>query len=364
MSYEPSAMNSEPLNAFTMFNYKRLIKRLIYYSGIPYLFVIILYFIGYCFRNTPGTVILCYHSINDLNNSKIFNPNIVDKENFLKQMKFLRKYYNVISLEYFVKNHKKLTCNRNIVITFDDGYKDNFTIAYPVLQKYKLPATIFLATDFISTGKAKFEDIITYLFSVNNVATIDLHSLHLKKTLNTKNEKDATLSKICYTLNKLDIRKSEEVINELCTKYNIESDRLNKVNDIMLTWDEIRNIDRKLITFGSHSISHQNLTKLSHNQQVNEVEKSKSVIEHKLKSSITGFSYPLGFFDNNVLKILKAAGYKYAITTIPGINNGDIDFFKLKRISAVNNFHLFKFYLICQSGTLYNIYSKLVRLLV
>ncbi len=84
---------------------------------------------------------------------------------------------------------------------------------------------------------------------------------------------------------------------------------LNNVNDIMLTWEEIKQIDRQLITFGSHSISHQNLTKLSHNQQVNEIKKSKSVIEHKLKSSITGFFYPLGFSDNNVVKILKAAVY-------------------------------------------------------
>ncbi len=97
---------------------------------------------------------------------------------------------------------------------------------------------------------------------------------------------------------------------------------------------------------------------------INDLNNSKSVIEHKLKSSITGFSYPLGFSDNNVINILKEAGYKYAITTIPGVNNSDIDFFKLKRITAGNNFHLFKFRLICQSGTLYNIYSKLVRLLV
>ena len=174
-----------------MYNYKRFIRKVLYYSGLPYLFVNLLYFIGYCFCNTPGTVILCYHSINDLNNSKIFNPNIVGAENFLKQMKFLRKCYNVLSLEYFVKNHKKLTGRRDVIITFDDGYKDNFTVAYPVLQKYKLPATIFLATDFVNTGKVKFEDIITYLFAVNSVTKIDLRSLHLKKTLKTKNERDA-----------------------------------------------------------------------------------------------------------------------------------------------------------------------------
>lgn len=323
----------------------------------------LLYFIVYSFRNTSGTVILCYHSINDLNNSKIFNPNIVGTENFIKQVKFLMKYYNVLSLDYFIENQRKLTGKRNVIITFDDGYKDNFTIAYPILQKYKLPATIFLATDFINICKIKFEDFITYLFSVNNVTTIDLHSLNLKKTLKTKNERDATLAEICYTLNKLDIDKSEEVINELCTKYNIESDRLNGVDDIMLTWDEIKQMDRQLISIGSHSVSHQNLTKLSHKQQINEITKSKSIIEYQLNTLIAGFSYPLGFSDNNVISALKVTGYKYAITTVPGINNGDIDLFKLKRISAVNNFHLFKFQLICQSGILYNLYCKLVRTL-
>ena len=165
-------------------------------------------------------------------------------------------------------------------------------------------------------------------------------------------------------MNKLDIDKREEVINELCTKYNVESECLNDMKKIMLTWEEIKQMDRQLITFGSHAISHQNLTKLSHNLQIDEITKSKSVIEYQLKSLVTGFSYPLGFYENNVINILKEAGYKYAITTILGVNNGDIDFFKLKRITAVNNFQLFKFQLICQPGTLYNIYSKLARLLV
>ena len=344
-----------------LLNCKRLIKRLLHYSGLPYLIVNLYCFISYRFCDNPGTVILCYHSINELNNAKIFNPNIVETENFHKQMKFLKKHYNVISLKYFIDNHKKLTDNKNVIITFDDGYKDNLTNAYPILQRYKLPATLFLATGFVDTGKAKFEDTITYIFSLNDVETIDIRSLQIKKTIKSKNERDATLAKICYALNKLDIDKCKEVVNELCTKYNIKPDSLKDMNDVMLTWDEIKQVDRQLMTIGAHSITHQNLTKLSHKQQVNEIVKSKSVIEQQLKYPVTLFSYPLGFYDSNVTDVLKDTGYKCAVTTEPCVNNGDIDFFKLKRISAANNFHLFKFLLISQSGTIHNLFNKLIR---
>ena len=351
-------------NYAAILNCTRPIKRLLRYSGIPYLIVNIFCFIAYRFCNKPGTMILCYHSINDLNNPKIFNPNIVETENFHKQMKFLRKHYKVISLEYFVENHKKLTDNKNVIITFDDGYKDNFANAYPVLQKYKLPATLFLATDFVGTGTAKFEDTITYIFSLNDVETIDLRSLQIKKTIKSKNERDATLAKICYALNKLDIDKSKEVVNELCVKYNIKPDSLKEMNDVMLTWDEIKQVDNQIITIGAHSITHQNLTKLSHEQQVNEIVKSKSIIEQQLRYPITFFSYPLGFYDSNVTDVLKETGYKCAVTTEPCVNNGNIDLFKLKRVSGVNSFNLFKLQLISQSGTIYNLFNKLIRTLL
>ena len=351
-------------NHAAILNYKRFIKRLLHYSGIPYLILNFYCLITYCICRKPGTVILCYHSVNDLNNPKIFNPNIVETENFHKQMVFLRKHYNVISLKYYVENHKKLTDNKNVIITFDDGYKDNLTNAYPALQKYKLPATLFLATDFIDTGKAKFEDIITYIFSLNDVETIDLRSLQIKKTIKTKNERDAILAKICYALNKLDIDKSKEVVNELCAEYNIKPDSLKEMNDVMLTWDEIKQVDNQLMTIGAHSITHQNLTKLSHEQQVNEIVKSKSIIEQQLKYPITFFSYPLGFYDSNVTAVLKDTGYKCAVTTEPCVNDGNIDLFKLKRVSGVNNFNLFKFLLIRQSGVLYDVYKKLIRTLL
>jgi len=96
---------------------------------------------GACCRVTP---ILMYHSISGGDNSLCVTP-----ENFARQMSFLKeKGYTVISMESLVRavNNGKKFLPRTVVITFDDGFEDNFTRAFPVLAKYDMPATIFLVT--------------------------------------------------------------------------------------------------------------------------------------------------------------------------------------------------------------------------
>lgn len=347
------------MDNYNTFKIKRLIKRILYYSGIPYILLHILYFIAYNFCKTPGTRILYYHSINDLNNTMIFNANIIETENFIKQMKYLKKNYNVISLEYFVNNYKRLSNSKNVVITFDDGYKDNFINAYPMLKRYNLPATLFLAIDCVDTGKTKFEDKLTYFFLMNNISSIVVSSLNLKKTLKDNNERNEMLKFICYSINKLDNRERENIINEIYNKYNIEKDNLY---GIMLTWDDIKQMDRNLISFSSHSFSHVNLTKLDNEKLTEEIHKSKSILDNRIGSSVRGFSFPFGEFDRNVIRELQDAGYRYAVTTVHGVNNNDIDLFQLKRIPVMNNFHLFKFSLIRQSGKFYKLYAKLAKI--
>ncbi len=95
--------------------------------------------------------ILTYHSINYKEGSHFVTP-----ENFAKQMEYIKKKgYEVITLDELVKSIKsKKRLKRNkVVITFDDGYKDNFEYAYPVLKKLGFPATIFLVTDYIGNEK-------------------------------------------------------------------------------------------------------------------------------------------------------------------------------------------------------------------
>jgi peptidoglycan/xylan/chitin deacetylase (PgdA/CDA1 family) len=140
------------------------------------LFLIVL-FLGtfYFFWLSPKyTVpILMYHNIGYEQGSFSVTP-----ENFAKQMEHIKKHdYEVISLDELVtaiRNKKPLKRNK-VVITFDDGYKDNFEYAYPVLKRFGFPATIFIITDFIGKGKigvgkqfASWEDIV--IMSKNNIS--------------------------------------------------------------------------------------------------------------------------------------------------------------------------------------------------
>jgi len=132
--------------------------------------VIILLGALYFFWLTPKyTVpILTYHSIADAEGNLF-----VSAENFVKQMEYIKnKGYEVITLDELVgsiKNKKRFN-GKKVVITFDDGFQDNFKYAYPVLKKLNFPATIFLATDYIGKGRGFLSWNEVRIMSENNIS--------------------------------------------------------------------------------------------------------------------------------------------------------------------------------------------------
>jgi len=94
--------------------------------------------------------ILAYHKVNDSGTGALDVP----VKNFEQQMEYLKIHrYNVISLDELVEKlrNKKMVKEKSVVLTFDDGHRDNYTFAYPVLKKYNFPATIFLTTSYIGS---------------------------------------------------------------------------------------------------------------------------------------------------------------------------------------------------------------------
>ena len=99
-------------------------------------------------KETP-VQILIYHRI--LPEIDPFGIDVTPLKRFESQIKYLSSYFNIISVDELLNNFTNNTVKKNtICITFDDGYLDNYQYAFPVLQKYNVPATIFLATDFMT----------------------------------------------------------------------------------------------------------------------------------------------------------------------------------------------------------------------
>jgi peptidoglycan/xylan/chitin deacetylase (PgdA/CDA1 family) len=148
-----------------MFNFKRLL--------IAIILIFVAFGLGFFIwiQNQYVVPILMYHSVSTKNTNPVnvlFHPqnvllqlNVVSPKVFDRQMDFLkRNRYNVITLDEFVKGDvaRKRFPHNTVVITFDDGYEDNYTDAYPILKKYHFPATIFLISDCVG----KMPNLLTW----------------------------------------------------------------------------------------------------------------------------------------------------------------------------------------------------------
>ena len=137
---------------------KNLFAFILYYSGL----IKVLRLFG---RNYAK--ILVFHSINDHETSFIRGTNVwIPPNSFEKHLKYIKRNYRVISLKKLVnslKQGKLPPCS--LVITFDDGFIDNFIYAFPILQRYKIKGTIFLATDCIDNRNPLWIQELYYLIN-------------------------------------------------------------------------------------------------------------------------------------------------------------------------------------------------------
>ena len=225
-----------------------------------------------------------YHMISDHKTNAKFNGLRVSPLSFEKQMKYLiENNWTTFTMSELVEKKAALP-NKSIAITFDDGYEDNFTNAFPILKKYNIKATIYLVVD-----------------------------RHNKEWSSKRKEKNS----------------NGELKNEpkLLDKQIIEL------------------INSGLIEIGSHTITHDNLPTLTLDEKRNEIYNSKVMIEDKFKIKCNSFCYPFGLYDKQDVEIVKSSFYTNATTTNKGIDDLiKSNIFELKRItiSGKDNILAFK----------------------
>ena len=287
--------------------------------------------------------ILCSHRVianhEDMNNL-LLELDYFDVEEFEKRIKYILKHYKIITLEEAVtilKSKKSRGGYNGIVLTFDDGYASLYNSVFPILKKYKIPATIFLATDSIDNKTLLWYDKLVILIHETSVKTIQVPTLRTKPfDLGSTTSKALAISEIAELLKKEKPGRTDEILEEmrklLCVRREaIKSDKL------MLRWNQIREMHESgLVFFGSHTCSHPILTKIRVNELHTEIESSKMLIEEKLGVPILEFCYPNGDYNLQIKQIVEAAGYEYAVATdFKDITSAkdcrEYDFFALKR---------------------------------
>ncbi len=294
--------------------------------------------------------VLFWHGID----SKVQNDvetEIIDVEVFEKQIKYLNKYYEVISIEEFEKRFLMNSfTNNEVVLTFDDGYANNLYVVEPILNKYNLPYTVFISTEHIATGQYYPTSVNRIIVKGSGLKKISLPSQNISFSIETENDINNTVDSISNLLKTLTLKRVREITNDLIN--NVSKDKWlelqEKYNSVRpMNWDEVIELsNRKNVTIGSHCKYH---ICCHDNQDLEEIERqileSKQIIEDKLKIECNYFAYPNGDFTNSSNAIVRQAGYKmgFSIQKELSINNNN-DLTVIPRIGVPQGINTFKIF--------------------
>src|SRR2546423_4920087 len=193
--------------------------------------------------------ILAYHKVSP-DPHPFFEP--VHPDTFDQQMNVLSRCYRVMPLlELVERSQNGELPSRAVAITFDDGYRDNYVYAFPILKKYRIDATIFVSTGAIETGELLWHDRV---FDAFRFATVE-HTLSLRPVL----------AKAKELYGELRLRFVEQV------EETLKPDLNKSLKDRMLTWSQIREMHAAGIDFGSHTVSHTILSRIPYREMVKEL---------------------------------------------------------------------------------------------
>jgi peptidoglycan/xylan/chitin deacetylase (PgdA/CDA1 family) len=281
-----------------------------------------------------GVPILRFHRIND-NNDPFLSA--FSTKMFEKHIKYLKRKYTILPLENIINEFAQGKPLHNAVaITFDDGYRDNFLYAYPVLKKYAVPATIFLTSGLINTGEILWMDKIRYVLKKTKKKALQMIDIFHGKIypLNTIDEKIEALNGLYMDLIKCDERDKLHYINSIIEPLGVQN--FDELADLMLTWEQVKIMGNNGVSFGAHTVSHPILSRIPIHQARQEILKSKEDIEKNVEKPVSSFAYPNGKeadFNEDICDLVKESGCTFACTTIMGTINQHTDPYLLPRIS-------------------------------
>lgn len=227
-----------------------------------------------------------------------------------------------------------------VLVTFDDGYLDNRVHALPVLEQLGIPAVFFVSTTFVTERRVFWWDRVAYLFGRSRVSVAQLR-YPTQLMLRPIAERDAgqrAILRIIKTCRGLDVdRLLVELGRALRVEWNEEIERAI-ARDLVMTWDDVRDLRRAGMEIGSHTATHRVLQTLEPAALTGELVQSRDAIAAELGAAPRAISYPVGRSLRRTPALARAvqdAGYQVGFSAeqraIP-VRGGAIDAFDLARV--------------------------------
>jgi peptidoglycan/xylan/chitin deacetylase (PgdA/CDA1 family) len=260
----------------------------------------------------------------------------VDENSFRMQIEYLNKHFEILSLSQAVERMENGGIKHpSAVITFDDGYQNNFDVAFPILFKEKIPAAIFLTTGFVDTNDTVWHCRLNLAVSQTRRPCIKCNGF--ESDLSTSSLKAKASAAIQENLKGLPHPQLMSTVRNIILELDGDPDCPIEVGSPyrMLNRDAIAEmVASGLIEFGAHTHQHIILSRLPTEEQLTEIGRSVDAIHELTGGPCKYFAYPNGRkrdYDSESMKHLEACGIQMAVTTIAGPNNRSTPAMELRR---------------------------------
>ena len=297
---------------------KTVLFFLLYYSGLEFLISKLI--------SCDAAAILMYHGVCE-------SPRMPEDINFHvtprmldRHLRFLKRRCRPVTLGQLVDMFaRRQNINKAVVITFDDGYRNNATYAAPILFRHKAPATIFLTTGYVGTSDWIPLNELYALWAAGKASESELRQWRERIRLNPRDEASDAIEEIVERARTLDRAPARDSFD-------------------MLTWLEVRELAYGGIEFGGHTHSHCSLALEDDERQKSELTQSRQLIEEQLGRRVRTFAYPYGrppYINDASGAMVRECGYECAVSTEIGLATRRSDPFRLPRVGYQKKVFLF-----------------------
>ena len=320
---------------------KNIIAHGLYYAGVLQILQAV--------KLRKKAVVLMYHRVLTADESRQTASHpalIVERDTFARHMALLKKRFAVMSIDEFSERleHDHPLPPSACVVTFDDGWKDNFSNALPILRAHNLPSLVFLPFDYIGSGALFWQETLVHLLirAVDDTrrdpsrrgefATL-LEPVGFAWLLDS-DERDLRprVIEMVSAKKQLGRERIDTLARQLAAMLDVRLDRLSTV-DGFIDWSQVEEMRRHRVSFGGHGIKHHLLTMVSGACADDEIQGSKDALERRLQPPVATFSYPNGYQTPEIATKVRNAGYALAFIAQGGpVERGD-DRWTLKRVN-------------------------------
>ena len=271
--------------------------------------------------------ILAYHRVLESAepDAFVFDPELISASAgmFRKQMQLVRRRFHPLRFDELLDciDRGRAPPPRSVLVTFDDGYDDNYRIAWPILQEAGLSAMFFVSTGHIDSGAPYAYDWLAHMLTVAPGGELALPEIGLQARLHgPPAARREVVAQVLDRLKALDAAAQEALIGRL--EEVLAMPRAGGHDDCRpMSWDQLRRMHASGMEIGSHGVNHRMLAKLSPALIEEELAGSRQAIGREIGIHAQVLSYPVGgldAYDGTVVDIARASGYRLACSYISG----------------------------------------------